>query len=386
MNRKELTEKILAIVHEVNIENSEKQRPVYTLSEMLSTKSITTLKELCKLYMVRGFSKMNKQEIIIALIEKLTDSNILMEFLLILEPFEWEMFKKVVKNKQVIDNNLFSDNYRMLLILGIMNIYYFENNFHYVIPIEIQKIYKDLEKIGFPEEKEYSDLLNDYAIAATNLYGIINQKDFVELFNAQNKRKTDIDEMFSILIKFVSMNYGYCFWEDYIVNDDFEDNDFEEVAHYIRATESKPRYIPDKHEFLKYADWEYIEETPQLNKLRIYINRNLSKNEDLTEDIIEEIYFLAKTEAKTQEYIDLLEENEIYLELDQMKTYLGMVFDLHNNSRLWINNGHTPIEIASRLGSTMPTLVNEPIRVVKIGRNEICPCGSGLKYKKCCST
>ena len=27
---------------------------------------------------------------------------------------------------------------------------------------------------------------------------------------------------------------------------------------------------------------------------------------------------------------------------------------------------------------------NEPIRVVKVGRNEPCPCGSGLKYKNCC--
>ena len=27
---------------------------------------------------------------------------------------------------------------------------------------------------------------------------------------------------------------------------------------------------------------------------------------------------------------------------------------------------------------------NEPVRVTKIGRNEPCPCGSGLKYKKCC--
>ena len=26
----------------------------------------------------------------------------------------------------------------------------------------------------------------------------------------------------------------------------------------------------------------------------------------------------------------------------------------------------------------------EPIRVVKVGRNEPCPCGSGKKYKKCC--
>jgi uncharacterized protein YecA (UPF0149 family) len=26
----------------------------------------------------------------------------------------------------------------------------------------------------------------------------------------------------------------------------------------------------------------------------------------------------------------------------------------------------------------------KPIRVVKIGRNETCPCGSNKKYKKCC--
>jgi hypothetical protein len=28
--------------------------------------------------------------------------------------------------------------------------------------------------------------------------------------------------------------------------------------------------------------------------------------------------------------------------------------------------------------------VNQPVHVVKIGRNEPCPCGSGKKYKKCC--
>jgi uncharacterized protein YecA (UPF0149 family) len=27
----------------------------------------------------------------------------------------------------------------------------------------------------------------------------------------------------------------------------------------------------------------------------------------------------------------------------------------------------------------------QPVRVVKIGRNDPCPCGSGKKYKKCCA-
>lgn len=29
-------------------------------------------------------------------------------------------------------------------------------------------------------------------------------------------------------------------------------------------------------------------------------------------------------------------------------------------------------------------VVNIPIKMIKIGRNDPCPCGSGKKYKKCC--
>lgn len=29
-------------------------------------------------------------------------------------------------------------------------------------------------------------------------------------------------------------------------------------------------------------------------------------------------------------------------------------------------------------------LTDEGVKVTLLGRNEICPCGSGMKYKKCC--
>ena len=29
------------------------------------------------------------------------------------------------------------------------------------------------------------------------------------------------------------------------------------------------------------------------------------------------------------------------------------------------------------------TVKKQPKKVVKIGRNDLCPCGSGLKWKKC---
>lgn len=45
-----------------------------------------------------------------------------------------------------------------------------------------------------------------------------------------------------------------------------------------------------------------------------------------------------------------------------------------------------PILIDSQQSPRFPLWRNhtEPIRVVKIGRNELCSCGSGKKSKKCC--
>lgn len=40
-------------------------------------------------------------------------------------------------------------------------------------------------------------------------------------------------------------------------------------------------------------------------------------------------------------------------------------------------------DIARALGAPEPTLAARP-KVERIGRNDPCPCGSGLKYKKCC--
>ncbi len=46
---------------------------------------------------------------------------------------------------------------------------------------------------------------------------------------------------------------------------------------------------------------------------------------------------------------------------------------LQNNTRMWNNNGYTPLELGEIRANTH-----------KVGRNDPCPCGSGKKYKKCC--
>lgn len=41
-------------------------------------------------------------------------------------------------------------------------------------------------------------------------------------------------------------------------------------------------------------------------------------------------------------------------------------------------------ELAEAFAGTEEEMVQEPVAVEKIGRNDPCPCGSGMKYKKCC--
>jgi hypothetical protein len=141
-----------------------------------------------------------------------------------------------------------------------------------VVPQEIRDTYKKLVETDFLEDKCFHNLLNNYAVAAISLYGVIEQDDFVTLFNSQNERQTNIDAMFPILLNNIYTDSGYCFWDKYIVDEDFEENDFEEVLQLVAERKNKPRYSPSKEDFLKYSDWDYYETTPCLFLPIWYIN------------------------------------------------------------------------------------------------------------------
>jgi hypothetical protein len=44
-------------------------------------------------------------------------------------------------------------------------------------------------------------LLDTYAVAAVNLYGILSKKDLVEIFNEQNEEETTVEEIYILLLE-----------------------------------------------------------------------------------------------------------------------------------------------------------------------------------------
>lgn len=146
----------------------------------------------------------------------------------------------------------------------------------------------------------------------------------------------------------------------------------------------KPRYVPEKKELLRYADWDYYEQTPQMDKLKQFLAEQCRQPRCKAEEVAAEIQYACAVEAGIGQIFELLEEYHVDLDDKSVSSFVEIITAVQNNTRLWANKGHTPNELAALYNRRPPLAMSGVIKKQKIGRNDPCPCGSGKKYKKCC--
>ena len=370
--------------HTLNLEYALQSAPYYTLEEILAAKSLKLLQKMSDIFRIPKAKRTEKDEWMAALQKKILNAEQIENFLLYLPEAEWELFQETVSTQHLCRNSLAVDSYPMLQMTGLIELFFYEEQFCLVVPNEIKQIYHDLLNTEFLNNKNFYQLLNCYAQAVTNLYGVIRQEDFVELFNGHNPRQTNAEEVFSILEQFVPFESGYCLWGEYLVSDTLEENEFESAEYYIQRNMLIPRYMPHSEELLQYADWTYYPETQPMRKFKKYLSGQFKLDQDQVESMMEDLGFMARQDIPLQAFFDLLAEYEIEAEYEQMQIIVGHITEIQNNSRHWANNGHTPKELSLAKQKDSDPAKPEPIKAAKPGRNDPCPCGSGKKYKKCC--
>ncbi|WP_409969146.1 SEC-C metal-binding domain-containing protein [Bengtsoniella intestinalis] len=373
-----------------------KSPPKHTLAEILIDKTLNKLKELAKLHRISKYSTLKKDSLVSTLANALVELDRIETFLFMSDDGNLNELIELSKVSQLECSAITCAKLDFYMMLGMVEIYYFESKFIAVMPTEIRQIVEKVCTKDFMKKKKRDSLILNYARSCVSLYGIISQDEFVEIFNAQNSTPTDIDEVFTTLIKHVSMDSDFCFWDEYIVSAGFEEDDFEGVSHLIEATQGKPRYIPTKNQLLKYADSSYYEETIYTKKLERHL-KTICKTDYIAEDLADEICFLASMEADFNDIMQPVNAAGIEFEgIEDVQAFADIIMDLKNNTRIWANKGHTPKELHSLYAkkpirsfsdNLIPfnTFKNPaPVASKKVGRNEPCPCGSGKKYKKCC--
>ena len=206
----------------------------------------------------------------------------------------------------------------------------------------------------------------EYIVAACNLYGMINIIKITDIYEKHNKETFNRTKISTDVLEanFISEIDGY------FVTEALEDN----YSEHLKIIRGKPYYIPDKDIFLEHIDEGYFEDNPYMNEFRKYVYTLTDSNvkrENIIDSALFQFMLSSRIQSVLDDIIDILD-----LVFDSEEEALVMydhLVQLQNNSRMWTNNGYTPLELGEIRANT-----------IKVGRNSLCPCGSGKKYKKCC--
>lgn len=196
--------------------------------------------------------------------------------------------------------------------------------------------------------------------------------------------------------------------------------------------EGKEFYIPSKEEIEDYAEHGYPSEDLPYQRLRAFLRYQMQLEDEYVDELMPVLWNHISMGADFSDIMDIINEDDITFSSDKdFEEFAFIIMEANNNTRMWINRGHTPKEIASKRpvsDGKMPTIVpmssmaadmlkesqdeldrrgfsvdydanadeipmmfmpegtagKTVVSSKKIYPNDPCPCGSGKKYKKCC--
>jgi hypothetical protein len=188
-------------------------------------------------------------------------------------------------------------------------------------------------------------------MAAVSLYGAVKQQDLVDIFNMQNEIKPTLTKCFPSLSNLSPQNWDTASMMNYIVDNSFADDDFEDFYELSTKQPRSQDILPEKEEFLRYADLDYYEQNPQTLALKNYIRKTLPMCETdplLADDLVDEIVYLCRKKGIFKALIDLLEDYDLRFNNEkQAKQFFTLVIDVQNNVRLWAKKWAYPAGNAS---------------------------------------
>jgi len=244
---------------------------------------------------------------------------------------------------------------------------------------------------------ERKNLISQYATAAVCLYGIIRVYEFVEVFNHYEGESTTAQEVLLALKRSaITDDVEFSISGNIISGPEFQpqfDDYSDNVASICSSQEGKPRYLPCKEEFLRYSDMDYLEPEQPYTDLKVYIlKHNLApyaKGLDGVDGEMVDLHEMIQFGASTTSVYDYFTERGYqYSTMRILNEFSKLLTSVHNNTRMYDNNGFTPYELAKvfdrQKSNTISTVQDGHQTIAKVGRNDHCPCGSGFKYKNCC--
>ena len=367
-------------VRDMNTRIPYKRKPVNSIAECLGCKSAAKLRALGKLLSVGGLSKMRKADLISALSEKLSDSGV---FRSLLSESPWEeyvLFKKVSETDETRFNIDDRVEFIHLHAVGLMQAFSADDGFVLIVPDEIKSLwFENRDEIDRKISVEHR--IDVYALAGVRLYGMISTKDLASVFNRYESDEVSVTDVRRAILTRVAAAQPYYLWDEYVVSPVFGD-DFDGLMKLKDELKRMPRRDFDKETLLLYSSGDHLSECDAAKDILNFI-ADITGDERFAASLVFELSDLCSCGASMDACFGLIYNCGIeFADKAQTQGFSERLNRLWQDTRLWSFGGRTPNEMEKSWWIDGPWADRE--RIKRLGRNDPCPCESGLKYKKCC--
>lgn len=350
---KEIINKLLGSMspeEKFNLENAANTPIVKDLKGLLATLTISDLKNIGELLNVNRLSNKPKKELVNIISSALINKDKLTD---VIERFidkEFDLLKKIMSNKGTIqDNNISVEVYHFLYMTGIVFLFRQENKFYISMTDDVYNVIKkiDLNKI----QKIVDENTNAYNLVRSmvELYGVFSYSFLDYYYSLYYGNGEELDAPTNSLFfceRADNIDIIHTKHNMYFVHKILKHRDLETLLDDIVSRQESIRRKPIKlEELLKYANYDYYEETESKNKFKSYLKKNNIPSDiiEVIIKIISDMYrlgnsFIGPSIETIQDYgVEVTEKN--------VQEILGYLMEIYNNSRIWVNNGWTPIEM-----------------------------------------
>ncbi|WP_300383282.1 SEC-C metal-binding domain-containing protein [Clostridium sp.] len=335
-----------------------------------------TKEELLKIgnnYGVRGLTSLKKADLELRIKETIISKyEYILEFL---DEDAYIYLKDVIdkdgnedyKGSDLINANYFRD--RGIMFTGVD-----KGKLKVVMPKEILNILKDKLDIKLEENSKMNSEIIDLTAGLIYFYGVCRIKDVITILKEEYEFKLDENRIEKLFRLGQEVGYDYQVDRNIIYHIDVDDS--EDILEVIDKNKELRYEKFTRKTLIKASQPDYIEGNKERIKLEKALNQLFVIDKKILREELEGFEIAIKNEVSKQEAIDVfLEAYEIENEEEKniLKYELEMVY---KEIRKWSLKGHKISEIEGK----EKIIINE----AKVGRNDLCPCGSKKKYKKCC--
>ena len=352
-----------------------------TLKTSLLSYKKTELESYAKTLGIKRISSLKKSEIAEIVADELLNAEVMAKRLAILDDAQIALFEKAAKGAFMATEAEMDTAYEACA-LDYMQV---SEEGMLEVTEDVAEAYEKMDQETFEKKrKEVSWLAKCLSFSAA-MYGVAPVDTVRTVYESRPHYHAD-KETFMALFDEIPYEINPCvISEDVIMDRKLIAGDAYEAL--LNEQQGKKFYVPSWQQVEEFAANGCLLDEASYKKLFAFFQKEFELGYEEAVAVTADIWNHLSTGhgdvyGKLQEVI----EKYHFQSKEGVRTFSTLLQGVVNSTRMIIHRGHTPNEITvKRQKNNLPNFrTAQPKKNQKIYPNDVCPCGSGKKYKKCC--